>query len=153
MQGDIARQDAQKIFMSAFIKKVQESLNVSRITSIAETVLANLYTDVTVSDFVYFGKNLINVDMSKISMFSMPCNSAGSHVVMTKSAMLEIINEHFNVYDGQITDSIFDRDGVFVNNYDQSYINAYYSDEAVYGGKEYNAGGINDDSIDIPRAY
>lgn len=152
-QGDLGRQDAQKIFMSAFIKKVQESISVSKLTSLAETVLDNLYTDVTVSDFVYFGKNLISVDMSNISMFSMPCSTAGGHVIMAKSVMIDIMNEHFNVYDGDITDAIFDSEGIFLNSYDQAYINAYYSDEPVYGGTEYDAGNVNDSSIDIPRSY
>ncbi|MBE6708446.1 MAG: LytR family transcriptional regulator [Ruminococcaceae bacterium] len=151
LQGDLGRQDAQKIFMSAFIEKVQKSVNVSTLTTLAETVLDNLYTDMTVSDFVYFGKNVLSVDMSKVSMISMPCNPAGNHVVMAKKAMIDIVNKHFNVYDTDITEGIFDRDKIFVNNYDQTFINAYYSEKSTYGGTEYDAGNVNDSSIDIPH--
>ncbi len=150
-QGDMARQDAQKIFMSAFIKKVQSSVTVGKLTSLAETVLDNLYTDITVSDFVYFGKALMGVDLSQISMMTIPSNTAGNHVVVSKPLLLKIVNEHFNVYDSEITDAIFDRDKIFLNGYDQYYTNCYYSEEVVYGGTEYDAGNVNDSSINIPR--
>lgn len=153
-QGDVARQDAQKIFMSAFLKKVQTSVTATKLTSLADTVLENLYTDVTVSDFVYFGKELIGADLSKITMLTVPSNQASSsHVVISKPLLLDIINEHFNVYDSEITEAIFDRDKIFLNEYDQYYKNCYYSEEAIYGGTEYDAGDVNDSSIDIPRAY
>lgn len=151
VNGDMGRQDAQKIFMSAFMKKVQSSLTVSKLTGIAETVLDNLYTDITVSDFVYFGKSFVGMDMSNITMITVPTSPAGNHVVVSKPLLIDIMNEHFNVYDNKITDNIFDKDKIFVNNYDQSYINCYYSEQSTYGGNEYSAGDVNDSSISIPR--
>lgn len=153
VQGDIGRQDAQKIFMSAFIEKLQKSVSVSKLTILAETVLDNLYTDITVSDAVYFAKNILNIDMTKVSMVSMPCNSAGGHVVMVKKPMVDIVNKHFNIYDTAVTESMFDKEKIFVNEYDKGYINAYYSEVATYGGTEYDAENVNGGAIDIPRAY
>ena len=150
LQADIGRQDAQKIFVSAFIEKVKKSVDVGTLTSLAGTVLDNLYTDITVSDFVYFGKNLLSVDMSKIKMVSMPSNGAGGQLVMAKKPMIALINQYFNVYDTDITEAIFDKNKAFVNVNSQEYMNAYMSDEALYGGTEYDAGSVNEDSINIP---
>ena len=67
--------------------------------------------------------------------------------------MLEIISNYFNVYDTPIADSIFDKNATFYTTADQDVVNAYYSDSPVYGGKEYDAGGVNDGDLVIPRAY
>lgn len=151
LQADHGRQDAQKIFMSAFLKKLQETVSVTMITEMAGTVLDNLYTDVSVSDFVYFGRNLLGVNMSEITMVSMPSRPSDTgHVIMVKKLMAELINEHFNVYDGDVTESIFDKNGVFVTDSNQSVLDAYYADTALYGGTEYDADNVNDNSIYIP---
>ncbi len=155
VQADLGRQDAQKIFMSAFIKKLQSSVTAKNITTLADTVLDNLYTDITVSDFVYFGKNMLKIDMSKITMVSVPTNPAKfdgiDYVIVTKSIMVDIVNEHFNVYDGEITEGIFDKTMTFATDESQECMNAYSSDTASAGGKEYNAENVNENSIDIPR--
>ncbi len=150
VQADFGRQDAQKIFMSAFIEKVKKSVDVSTLTELAGVVIDNLYTDITVSDFVYFGKNVMGVDMENITMVSMPAGAAYNQPVMVKKATLKIVNEHFNVYDTDITEAIFDKNKAFVNEAIWDYQNAYMADEAIYGGTEYDAGNVNEDSIDIP---
>lgn len=156
VQGDLGRQDAQKIFLSAFMKKAKDTLsvsNVAKLTSVAEAIIDNIYTDITVSDAVYFVKNLLSVDLSNLRMMSMPCSSSGYNVVMNRAGMLEIISNYFNVYDTPIADSIFDKNATFYTTADQDVVNAYYSDSPVYGGKEYDAGGVNDGDLVIPRAY
>ncbi len=153
LNGDIGRQDAQKIFMSAFMKKFQSSISVSKLSSMAETVLDNLYTDITISDFVYFGKALLGMDMSKMTMLTAPVNAAGNHVVISEPLLIDIVNDHFNLYDNDIVPEIFDVDKIFMDKYNGAHVNAYNSETAAYGGKEYDAGDVNDDSIDIPRGY
>lgn len=156
VQGDIGRQDAQKLFLSAFMKKVKESIsitNIPKITSLVETMIENMYTDITLSDAVYFMKNLLSVDLSNLTMMTMPCSSSGSNVVMNRAEMLEIISNHFNVYDTAISDAIFDRDATFYTPYDQGISGAYYADSSVYGGTEYDADGVNGGELEIPRAY
>ena len=150
VEADLARQDAQKIFMSAFLKKVQTSVNIGNVGSLAENVLANLYTDIGIEDFVYFGKNILSVDLSKITMVSLPSTyyRASGHMLMVKKPMLELMNKYFNIYEEDISESIFDRDKMFCRP-GCEYI--YESDESTDGGKEYNAENVNDDSIYIPR--
>jgi len=151
VQADLGRQDAQKIFMSAFLKKVTTSVNVGNITELAEIILDNLYTNVSVSEFVYFAKALLKIDLSNVTMLSLPINATnGGQVVMVKSLTVDIMNEYFNVYDGKITPEIFDKDRIFVTDYDYSILNGYNADTAVFGGKEYTADNVNDDSIYIP---
>lgn len=152
LQADHGRQDAQKIFMSAFIKKVQESIDATKLTVLAESVLDNLYTDITVSEFVYFGKNLLKVDRANITMVSMPSDGASyGNVIMVRCQMVELMNKYFNVYDGEIIESIFDKSKVFVNEYDSTHTSVYYSEEGVYGGTEYSADEINQGQIHIPK--
>ena len=138
------------------MKKAKDTLsvsNVAKLTSVAEAIIDNIYTDITVSDAVYFVKNLLSVDLSNLKMMSMPCSSSGYNVVMNRAGMLEIISNYFNVYDTPIADSIFDKNATFYTTADQDVVNAYYSDSPVYGGKEYDAGGVNDGDLVIPRAY
>ena len=62
LQADIGRQNAQKMFMSAFIQKAKSSLNISNVgtlTTVATEIIDNLTTDITVSDFVYFAKEML----------------------------------------------------------------------------------------------
>lgn len=151
INADLGRQNAQKIFMSAFIEKVKSSVDVGTLTELAGTVLDNLYTDITVSDFVYFGKNIIGIDMANVTMMTMPINAGpAGHVVMVKKDMVKLINQYFNVYDTDITEAMFDKKKVFVNENNSGYTSAYYADKAVYGGHEYVADDVNKDSIDIP---
>lgn len=151
--ADSGRQDLQKIFMSAFIKEVQTSVNVGNITTIAETVLDNLYTDVTVSDIVYFGKNLLNVDLSNIKMINIPSTWTGSHMVISKSKLLEIVNEYYNLYDKPISESIFDKNKAFWCEDNTYYQDLYNSDLSEYENDEHNADDILDGAIDIPFKY
>jgi len=149
-QADLGRQDAQKIFMSAFLKKVQSSVSLSNITTLADTVISNLYTDITVADCAYFGKNILGVDLSKMTMITMPSNYMpdSGHMVMAKKPMIDLMNKYFNVYDKDIVESIFDKDKMFCRPGSEK---VYYSDNAVYGGSEFDAENVNDNSIDIPR--
>ncbi len=152
--GDLGREDAQKIFMSAFIKKAKETVTISKLTEIGQILVDNVYTDLTVSDVVYFGKNLLNIDMSKIKMKTIPTGVVSSgHLVVNRKELLNIVNESFNVYDQMIPDAFFDPHLTFCNAYNQEHINNYYADNWVYGGEEYNAGDVNENSINIPRSY
>ena len=153
LTGDAGRQDMQKIFMSAFIKAVQESVSVATLPGMAESIRSNLHTDITVSEFVYFGKNLLNVDLSKITMLSVPSTWSSPHMVISKPRLLELVNKYYNVYDNEITESIFDKNKIFLNEYNEYYQNVYYSTESEYGNDEHSAGGINDGELDIPFAY
>ncbi|NLK40368.1 MAG: hypothetical protein GX303_09050, partial [Clostridiales bacterium] len=52
--ADIARMDAQKLFIAAFIKKLKNNVNITTIFPLAEQVIKNVRTDMSVADCVYY---------------------------------------------------------------------------------------------------
>jgi LCP family protein required for cell wall assembly len=156
VQADLGRVNAQKIFMTAFLQKVKNSLsltNLGLITEVANTIFRNVVTDMTVSDLIFYGKALLNIDLSSIDMMTLPGNieTNSSYFILNRAAVLETVNEHFNIYTKKITDSIFDRNRIFCDGADINICNIYYGDaDNIFDGV-HNAEDINNDSIYIPR--
>ncbi len=155
--GDYGRQDAQKLFISAFIDKLKSSItDASTVTSLAKNVVTYVDTDITDADIVYFGKCFLgigksdSVDMKNIKMFTMPGSDAmwegASMYCMNKEYTAEIMNEYFNIYDFDITGS-FDRDGVFVTPYETVLTPIYYSDKEYAYFSEYDANTLREDGL------
>ncbi len=109
VQADIARIDAQKIFMSAFIKKVLKMETVTKIPSLIKTVNNYLDTDISMKDATYFAVSALSVKTSDISMMTLPGaphNSNGvSYYSIYKKASLETVNQYFNVMNVDIPES------------------------------------------------
>jgi len=152
VQADIGRGNAQKMFLAAFIDKAKSSVsitNASTLTTLVTKVVANLTTDITVADAVYFAKNALTVDMSKITMLTIPGDSVLGYYVVNRGATLAAINAHFNVYDNDIIDAIFDKSRVFTSSNSAS-ISAAYNAEKAALVNEFNAQNIRKNSISIP---
>lgn len=152
VQADIGRSNAQKLFLAAFIEKAKNSVsvtNVSLLTSLVTEVISNLTTDISVADAVYFAKNALSVDMSKITMLTIPGDTVHAYYVINRDATLAAINAHFNVYDNDIIDAIFDKSRVFTNSSDDG-INGAYTAENAALVNEFNAQNIRKNSINIP---
>lgn len=153
VQADLGRINAQKIFLTALfnqVKGVIKNLDVPAISNLATEVFKNVYTDMSVSDLIYYAKFLINVDLSSINMATIPGNMAGSFYVANREATLNIINKYFNIYHAQITDSIFDRNKLFCNLASTEACNVYFGDPEDILDGVYNADDIDKESIDIP---
>ena len=148
-QVDIGRVDAQKLFMTAFLQKVKSSVTVSVVAKLAGEVASNLSTDLPVADMVYFARNALSLDFSAVTMMTVPCDYAGG-LVINRAATLAAINRHFNIYNNDITDSIFDRSNRFVNEQQPAMYAAYMASSAVIVS-EHTAEEIEEDSIRIPR--
>lgn len=124
--GDIGRGDAQKLFMTAFIKKVKSSISitdVAKVTELAGIVYDCIETDLTVNDLVYFGKNFLgltggkSVDMENINMLTLPGGSFYydlSYYSLNKETTIDVINKYFNIYNFDISGS-FDPNKIFLN--------------------------------------
>lgn len=159
LQADIGRMDAQKIFMSALLKKVKESINATTVVKLAGEVFTNIKTDIKLNDMVYFAKNLLNMDLENMTFMSAPGYSPNPpegyvwYYVINRRGTLDIINKYFNIYDFDITDSIFDKNRIFSGQY-ATYLTPWYNADpsVVIGGNEHNAEDINQGGIDIPRA-
>ena len=159
VQADIGRMDAQKIFMSALLKKVKNSINATNVVKLTNEVFKNVKTDVDLSDMAYFGKNLLDVDMEKMTFMSAPGAAptppanCGWYFVINRKGTLNLINEHFNIYNFEITDSIFDANKIFSGNKYATYLTPYYNAEPenVTGGNQQSAEDINQGGITIPK--
>jgi len=152
IQADIGRGNAQKIFLAAFIEKAKNSVsitNLSLINSLATEVISNLTTDMSVADAVYFAKNALSVDMSKITLLTIPGDSVLGYYVINRGATLAAINAYFNVYDNDILNSIFDKSCLFTNTSSSAIASAYFAENAALIN-EFNAQNIRKNSIKIP---
>ena len=155
--GDYGRQDAQKLFISAFINKLKSSItDVSTVTSLAKNVVTYVDTDITDADIVYFGKCFLgigtgkSVNMEDIKMFSAPGDSAmwnsASMYCINRDYMAELMNEYFNIYDFDTRDS-FDKNKVFTPDDGSVLDEFYYADKENAMFSEYNAGGLNEEGL------
>ncbi len=152
VQQDLGRINAQKIFLTALFEKVKASISISntaKLTQVAGEIFNNLHTDMTASDIMYYGKFVLSVDLTNLNMTTIPGNVPQSHYVINRKATLSIINEYFNIYNTEITDAIFDRNGVFCPA-STAGTNAYYADEDTTLDEMHNGKDISDDSIYIP---
>lgn len=155
LQADIGRQNAQKLFMTAFLKRVQETFSVNTVTKIVEQALKNLTTDLTITDAVYYAKEALSVDLSNMNMMTLPGEaiySGGvSYYVINRKNTLEIINEYFNVYNTDITDEMFDRDLLFTDGNGTKIDGIYRSSDSEYVVS--NGESLDKNGIYIPRYY
>lgn len=153
VQADLGRVNAQKIFLTAMftqVKSVVKSLDIPAMNALATEVFNNVYTEMNVSNILFFAKFLLKVDLSHVNMTTIPGNMAGNHYVVNRAATLEVINQYFNIYTKKISDSIFDRNNIFCDKNSDKISNVYYGDPEDILDKVYNADDINNGSIDIP---
>lgn len=153
LQADLGRVNAQKIFLTAMFNKVKSTIkaaDISTISSLASEVFSSVSTDLSVSDIIFYAKFLLNVDLESINMTTMPGNVAGAYYVMNRAAALEIINKYFNIYNKDITDSIFDRNYLFCFTSQQYLADVYFDKTENVFDEVHNACDIDKDSIYIP---
>lgn len=153
-QADLGRVNAQKIFLTAMFTKVKnivKSADVSAITSLAGAVFNSVSTDLTISDIIYYAKFLPNVNLEEINMMTLPGDVAGAYYVINRSAAIDVINDYFNIYNKDISDSIFDRNYTFCFTDLQYICNVYFAETKTGYGDVYNGESIDDESIYIPR--
>lgn len=100
--ADIARIDAQKIFMTAFIKKILSLEGIMNIDSLIGEIANNLRTNINFSDAMYFATNALGIDLSKIVMLTMPGSSTYkdniSYYSIAEDALVEYVNTYLNQY-------------------------------------------------------
>ncbi len=144
VNADLGRVDAQKIFMRAFIEKIQKSFNVNTIVSIAEQLSKYVVTDLDVTEILFFAKSALSVDSEKVVMATLPGDLAGAYYVASRSGTYEAINSYFNPYNTSIKESKFDPNGSF---YDKEGTKIY----AVYSGDDELLEYYNSKDIWIPQ--
>ena len=153
VQADLGRMNAQKIFLTALYQKVAsllKNMEIGKITELAQVVSNNVTTDMSVSDLVFFARVFMNIGIDNVTMMTAPGDMAtATHYVLNRAATLQIINDHFNIYEKAIDDNIFDRYWTFCYNYDV-YLKVYYAPATSAYTSEYTGDEVAEDGIAIP---
>jgi len=154
IQADIARGDAQKMFMTAFVEAVKKNISVTNVAGIAETVLQNVKTDMSLSQIVEMGKAFLKVELSGITMMTLPgegCTSSGgaSFYIMNKACMVEILAESYNTFEEEYTEASFDAEGVFCNEGDSRMQSVYDKSADEIRFEKHNAQDVSDKDIPV----
>ncbi|MBQ8396847.1 MAG: LCP family protein [Clostridia bacterium] len=156
VQADIGRNDAQKIFMAAFLQQYKQNLNLSTLTKTVESMIKHVTTNLSVADCVFFAKEALELDMSKVVMVNMPGSDVRErdglgqwYFVLSRAGALDAVNRFLNVYTADITDSIFDRSYSFSKETNAEFAAIYNTDIKI--ANEYNAQEVNQEGIYIPR--
>ena len=107
VNADLGRMDAQKIFMTSLMKKLISPSTVSKLPKLVSVVSENTVTDISVADMTTFATAALKLDLGSISMFTMQGEPVWynkvSYVSMYPKANLELVNNHFNVFNSPIT--------------------------------------------------
>ncbi len=123
-EGDLGRVDAQKIFFSAFIKKLLSVETVGKLPQLLNKVYDYMVTDLTTNDCTYFIKYASRLSLDNILMYTTPgqyyrkTNGAVYYSLYTKENM-EIINKAFNCMTADISEKNMNLKQVIRDNYDR----------------------------------
>lgn len=102
-EGDLGRVKAQQQFMEALAKQLATPATVSKLPKLANIVLNNMETDLTVGEMVWMGQQALEIDMStNLHMFILPGEARYvnglSYFLPDETEILEVVNAHFNPY-------------------------------------------------------
>ena len=149
VNADIGRQNAQKMFMTAFFTQVQNKFSVSTITKIVEEALKNITTDINLADAIYYAKSALSVDLSNLNMMSLPGEAlyanGVSYYIIYRAGTYDIVNKYFNVYNNDIPEQAFDRELVFTSESSDKIHRVYTRDDVDYivnNGESVSSGGL-----------
>ncbi len=104
---DIQRTKTQQAFLKALAKKYLSVTTLSKLGELADIFYENVLTDLTVGNIAYFGQELLKCDFDE--MFTHTLEGEGVKVrdadcyALYLNKTLEVVNEHFNPYDTDIT--------------------------------------------------
>ncbi len=109
--ADIGRIEAQKIFMTAFIKKICSPQTVAKIGDIVQVINKNLTTNLSLSDAMYFATRAIEINLSDIVMITLPGASQYvgnvSYFLADKDKTIETVNAYLNKYSKPLDEEQF----------------------------------------------
>ncbi len=155
VQQDLGRQNALKNFMSALMSQMKERMSIKMLAEITGTVTENLTSNIGASDFLYFGRSALSVDLSQVHMMTLPGESASvggaSVYVLYRDDTIAMINEYLNVFGVPVDKESFDPDGCMYRADSEASRKIYESPLGTAGNKIYDASDVSDDPIDIPR--
>ncbi len=154
VRGDIARVDAQKIFMSAFAGKLTTGVSILKIPAIINVMLDDVKTNMAFSECLSFAQKGMSLKLSDVSMITLPGNDARTQIdsgawyyIINRAASYEVVNTYLNFSGSPLEESEFDKARIFTSEAYPHFEEIYYGDG--YTIKEYRADDINKNGIGI----
>lgn len=134
-QGDLDRVSLRGKFLVAMASQIKENLSAESLSAIISELISSVDTSVSLTDALFFAKELYSVSSENISVTTIsgapvqnPESGLWSYYVLNRRGALGDINKYLNVFNGDIPDAIFDKNGFFTDssNASHTYINNYY---------------------------
>ena len=150
VNADLGRGDAQKMFMTAFIESVKKNIGISNVTEIATAILRNVKTDMKAADIIKIGKSFLGIELSDITMLTVPGEVCSSYYVINKDCLGDVLNESFNIFADSIEDSELDTEIVFCDEDNGAMKTVYEKLAAALDYDKHNAQDVSDEDIYIP---
>lgn len=144
IRGDLDRLDAQKVFLSAILKKISEQSNIFSVVEIIGAVLPRVESNISYNDCFDLIKELGVPDMEKVSFVTLPGgdiqgSSGAWYYIMNRDAAYKVIREKFN---SDISEVEFDPERKFTSTV-RSGFNDIYEADIGYEPEFYIADEIN----------
>lgn len=104
---DIQRTQTQQQFLKALANKCLSVVNLGKLGEMAQIVLDNVTTDLTLGNIAYFGQELLKCDFDQMYTHTLQGEAVwvkdASCYAIYKQAALDVVNEYFNPYETEIT--------------------------------------------------
>lgn len=109
--------NAQKLFLSAFFKKIKQEFSLSTAVSLLRAGFGNTVSDLELPDLVPLAKGMLSIEPSKVKMTPLPTvrasdESGSACNVIERQSAIELLRKNF-CYQTGIDDAHFDKKRVF----------------------------------------
>ena len=151
VRGDLGRMDAQKLFVSAFVKKVSEEMTPASMIKLVMAMLDDVNTNIGITKMTSLVSLFFEVGQEDITMLTLPgadirSEASGAwYYVISESSSVEALREYAGA---DITAEDFDKNKVFLNSSDESFSEIYNSYIEFIPSK---ASDINEGGIEIRK--
>lgn len=151
VRGDLARLDAQKIFLSAFFKKLV-SCNIPELIFAAQKLLSNSESNIQVSKCLDFVSCATKIKSGSMLLFTAPgsdikTENGSWYYILNKKETHKMFCEYFGC-EAELAE--FDQKRMLTGNYSKNF-NLIYDAEYGYECRIYTADSINSEGIEIDR--
>ena len=153
VRGDLGRLDAQKLFVSAFFKKLSQKNDIVTAIHLVSTVLPETESNVSLKECIDLIGKMGIPDMKDVKFTTLPGgdirgSSGAWYYVMNRISAYKIIKEYFNP---ELEESKFDKERRFTSTV-RSGFNAIYDAQSGFETKIYSADEIDGD-LEIESKY
>lgn len=104
---DIRRTQVQQEFLQVLAQKCLTEIKLSDMGKLANIFFENVLTDLTVGNIAYFGQELLKCEFDDMFSYTLEgeavMRKGVSYYAVYQNKTLEVVNEHFNPYDADIT--------------------------------------------------